>query len=120
MLKKITQVGEFTSFLYDKDNYYKIVLVKFSTTWCSPCQELQKNIEKLLTIRSDLSVLEVDAEKFPELAQKPEFDIRAVPTIFLFWQGKMVKVNNQPARASGYLNLSQLQEFINIAGPLVK
>jgi thioredoxin-like negative regulator of GroEL len=52
--------------------------------WCGPCKTLQENIEKLLAERNDLLVLEIDAEKFPELAQRPEFNVYSVPALFLF------------------------------------
>jgi len=82
MLKSLKKEEEFALFLQDSQD--KLLLVKFFTTWCFPCRELQKNIESLLTEKKDLEVLEVDAEKFPKLAQRPEFNIRSVPAIFLF------------------------------------
>lgn len=93
--------------LFLQNNQDKVVLVKFFTTWCPPCRELQKNLESLLRERKDLLVLEVDAEKFREIAEKPEFAVRAVPTLFLFYNGKMIK------KASGSMNVHQLKEFIN-------
>ncbi|CAG8847718.1 21037_t:CDS:2, partial [Racocetra persica] len=61
-------------------NHDKLVLVKFSTTWCPPCRVLQKNIQELMAEleksaapKKDLLVLEVDAEKFPRLAQREQF-----------------------------------------------
>jgi len=67
---------------------------------------LQKNIEKLLLEKQDLVVLEVDAEKFPRLAQRPEFSVRSVPTLFLFRLGEMIK------KFCGNMNVQQLKEFI--------
>ena len=76
---------------------------------------LQKNIKELLTELEksakwgkDLVVMEVDAEKFPRLAQRPLFSVYSVPTIFLFHQGKMIK------RGSGSMSVQQLKEFISI------
>ncbi|CAJ0842010.1 10712_t:CDS:10 [Entrophospora sp. SA101] len=66
------QEEEFASFL--QNNHDKLVLVKFSTTWCAPCRLLHENIRELLTEleqpvgqRKEVVVLEVDAEKFPQL-----------------------------------------------------
>ena len=113
MLKNLVKEEDFDSFLQNNQN--KLVLVKFSTVWCPPCQVLQKNIEELLSELEkitgqpkDLVVLQVDAEKFPQLAQRPLFNVYSVPTIFLFHQGKMIK------RGSGSMSVQQLKEFISI------
>jgi len=110
MLKNLVNEEDFDSFLQNK-----LLLVKFSTVWCSPCQVLQKNIEELLSElekmtgqSKDLVVLQIDAEKFPRLAQRPLFSVYSVPTIFLFHQGKMIK------RGSGSMSVQQLKEFISI------
>ncbi|CAJ0866226.1 13979_t:CDS:10 [Entrophospora sp. SA101] len=103
------QEEEFASFL--QNNHDKLVLVKFSTTWCAPCRLLHENIRELLTEleqpvgqRKEVVVLEVDAEKFPQL--RNQFSVRSVPTTFLFHQNKIIK------RASGNMSVQQLKEFI--------
>lgn len=113
MLESLVKETDFDSFL--QNNHDKLVLVKFSTVWCSPCKSLQKSIEELLTELKqttepvkNLVVLEVDAEKFPQLAQRPQFSVYSVPTIFLFHQGKMIK------KSSGSMNIQQLRRFIGI------
>jgi len=113
MLESLVKEEEFDSFL--QNNQDKLVLVKFSTVWCSPCQVLQKNIKELLTELEksagrgkDLVVMEVDAEKFPQLAQRSQFKVYSVPTIFLFHQGKLIK------KGSGSMSVQQLREFIGI------
>lgn len=113
MLKSLVKEEDFDPFL--QNNQDKLVLVKFSTVWCPPCQVLQKSIEELLnelekTAKSqkDLVVLQVDAEKFPQLAQRPSFSVYSVPAIFLFHQGKMIK------RGSGSMSVQQLREFVGI------
>jgi thioredoxin 1 len=113
MLKSLVKEEDFDPFL--KNNQDKLVLVKFSTVWCPPCQVLQKNIEELLSKvavvagqPADLVVLQVDAEKFPRLAQRPLFNVYSVPVIFLFHQGRLIK------RGSGSMSVQQLREFIRI------
>jgi len=61
----------------------------------------------LLLEKKDLVVLEVDAEKFPRLVQRPEFNVRSVPSLFLFRQGEMTK------KVSGNISVIQLKEFID-------
>ena|SRR5438034_1136959 len=95
-LKEEKELGLFLQHHSDK-----LILIKFFTTWCTPCHELQRNIEQLLQERKDVVVLEIDAEKFPELAQRPEFNVRAVPALFLFRQGNQVR------------SVEQLKKFIS-------
>jgi thioredoxin-like negative regulator of GroEL len=113
MLESLLQEEGFDSFL--QNNQDKLVLVKFSTVWCAPCQVLEKNIKELLnelgkaTEQSkDLLVLQIDAEKFPRLAQRPSFSVYSLPTIFLYHQGKMIK------KGTGSMNVQQLKEFVRI------
>jgi len=106
-LKRLEKEEEMDLFLQNNKN--KVVLVKFFTTWCLPCRELQENLESLLKERKDVLVLEVNAEKFREIAQRPEFAVRSVPTLFLYYNGKMIK------KASESMNVRQLKEFINFS-----
>jgi len=113
MLKSLVKEEDFDPFL--QNNQDKLVLVKFSTVWCPPCQVLHKNIKELLSKLEqltekpkELKVLEVDAEKFPRLAQRSQFSVHSVPTIFLFHRGKMIK------KSSGSMSVEQLREFIII------
>src|SRR5947208_15770689 len=96
MLKSLVKEEDFDSFL--QNNQDKLVVVRFSTVWCSPCQVLQKNIKELLTELEksagrgkDLVVMEVDDEKLPQLAQRSRFNVSSVPTILLFHQGKVIE-----------------------------
>jgi len=90
-LVKLVKEEDFDSFLQNN----RLVLVKFSTEWCPPCRELQKNVEELLKQPEEqqkgLIVLEVNAEKFPRLAQRPQFGVKSVPTFFLFNHSKLLK-----------------------------
>jgi len=113
MLKSLVKEEDFDYFL--QSNQDKLVLVKFATAWCPPCQVLQKSIEELLSElekkasqEKKLVVLQVDAEKFLRLAQRPPFNVYSVPTIFLFHQGKMIK------KGGGSMSVQQLREFIRI------
>ncbi|CFW93453.1 putative Thioredoxin [endosymbiont DhMRE of Dentiscutata heterogama] len=113
MFVKLVKEVDLDTFL--QKNHDKLVLVKFSTAWCPPCQVLQKNIGELLTElektaapKKELLVLEVDAEKFPQLAQRTQFRVSSVPTIFLFHQGRMIK------KGSGSLSVQQLREFLDV------
>src|SRR3954452_17800867 len=90
MLITLQTEEEFNSFL-QSNSPNKLVLVKFFTTWCGPCQQLQKPLFELSEEKSSLLVIEVDAEKFPKLAQRAEFSVKSIPALFLFRQGQIIK-----------------------------
>lgn len=75
----------------DKDNFEEktksgTVLVQFSADWCMPCKVLTPLVEKL---SSKVSVFKVNTDDSPSLAK--QFDVRSLPTIILFKDGKKVK-----------------------------
>jgi len=102
MLIKLEKEEEFNSFL--RNNREKKVLIKFFTTWCVPCRQVQEVLKDLLKEKPDLLVLEVDAEKFPILAES--FQVLSVPTLLLFHQGKMVK------KLSKIMNITDMKKEI--------
>ena len=82
---------------------------------------MQASIKNLLTKleksgkqAKDLVILEVNADLFPQLEYQDQEQkvqrlvVYALPTLFLFRQGKMLK------KAVGSMSVQQLQEFIEI------
>jgi thioredoxin 1 len=91
------------------------LLVKFSASWCGPCRQLQKEIDELRE-KEGLLFLEIDIERYPSLAQK--LNVASIPALFLFYQGKLKK-NNQDywkiRKEFSHLSLlEQLKEFVKI------
>ena len=91
--------------LLDKSDFEETIkegswLVDFSATWCGPCRMLEPNLEEF---SKDFNVLQVDIDKFMELAN--QFSIISVPTLMLFKDGELVK------QSSGYRTLEQLKDF---------
>jgi thioredoxin 1 len=84
-MKTINSVGEFRAITRASGT----VLVDFFATWCEPCKWLESI---LVSIESDLpaatSIVKIDSELFPELAT--EYEIRSVPVLLLFVDGKLV------------------------------
>ena len=65
------------------------VLVDFYATWCGPCQTLSPIVEDFARdMNNKVKVIKVDVDKNQAAAQK--FNIRGVPTLILFKDGKMV------------------------------
>ena len=108
MFVRLEQEGEFDSFL--TQNRQKVRLVKFSAEWCPPCHELQKNLGELEKAHSQLAILEVDVEKFASLAQRPEFQVSALPTLLLFRP-----LDTRGEKRIGLQSLSQLKEWVGAA-----
>ncbi|RXG20279.1 thioredoxin [Leeuwenhoekiella aequorea] len=81
------------------------VLIDFYATWCGPCQTLAPILED---VKKDLGekvkIIKVDVDKNQALAQK--FQVRGVPTLMLFKNGK------QLWRQSGVLSRSDLKRVI--------
>lgn len=67
-------------------------IVSFSTSWCGPCKILTPTLETI----TEVPVYKVDADTEAELCI--EYNIRSVPTIISFKEGKEYKrtTGNQP------------------------
>ena len=86
----------------DFDNEIKngIVLVDFYADWCGPCRMMGSVLENL----ENVSILKVNVDKFPDLAQK--YGIMSIPNLILFENGNPVKNH------VGFMNEDEIKEFI--------
>lgn len=99
MIKHLEKLEDFQ--VYIKENR---VLVDFYATWCGPCQMLTPHIEEL-DKEENILIIKVDVDEFGEIAQ--QLRVMAVPTLLYFKDGKLVN------RASGYMPLNHLKEFVS-------
>ncbi|HYW12522.1 MAG TPA: thioredoxin [Longimicrobium sp.] len=67
----------------------KLTVVDFWATWCGPCRVISPILEQLAMERADeLKVAKVDVDENQQTAAR--FNIRAMPTLLFFKQGKVV------------------------------
>lgn len=81
------------------------VLVDFFATWCGPCQTLSPILKQVKDeLGESVSILKIDVDKNPAIAT--QFQVRGVPTMLLFKNGKQVW------RQSGLLSKNDLISVI--------
>jgi thioredoxin 1 len=65
------------------------VLVDFFAEWCGPCKQMAPTLKQLADRTGDkLKIVKVDIDKSRAAAEK--FQIRSVPTLLFFKDGKVV------------------------------
>ena len=84
----------------------RATVVQFSTTFCSSCRAAKVLISDVVSKRSDVKYVEIDAESNLELVRK--LDIRSTPTT-LFLEKKGFEI----ARAVGAPKRDQVTSAIN-------
>lgn len=72
-------------------NSKELVLVDFFATWCGPCQMLAPILKEVKdTLGDSIKIIKVDVDKNQALMSNPDFQVKGVPTLMLFKQGKML------------------------------
>ncbi|MBL7726712.1 MAG: thioredoxin [Dinghuibacter sp.] len=65
------------------------VLVDFHATWCGPCKAMNPAIQAVgKEVQGSARVLKIDVDRNQQVSAR--FDVRAVPTLIIFKNGKPV------------------------------
>lgn len=94
----VKSIEEFNQLITNKK-----VLVDFYAEWCGPCKMMAPALDQFAAAHSDIIVAKVDVDVVQEAAIQNQ--IRGVPTMKIFQEGKAVK------SATGAMTLSKLEEF---------
>ena len=82
---KINLMSDFNEII----NSEKPTLVDFYATWCGPCKTLTPILESAAKeLSGEAKIVKVDIDKNMDAARK--YNVRSVPTLILFKEGKEV------------------------------
>tara|TARA_B100001105_G_C22318428_1_gene411400 strand:- start:453 stop:758 length:306 start_codon:yes stop_codon:yes gene_type:complete len=72
-------------------NGKEMILIDFFATWCGPCQMLAPILKDVKdTLGDEIKIIKVDVDKNHVLMGNPRFQVKGVPTLMLFQNGKML------------------------------
>jgi thiol-disulfide isomerase/thioredoxin len=85
----------------------KYTVLKFDTTWCPDCKNMDRFIGDIIEEQKDKNFYAIDAEKFQTLAE--ENDVRGIPSLLVFKNGEKIahlhsKFAKTPEQVRNYLN----------------
>lgn len=79
-----------TNFEAEVINSDRPVLVDFFAVWCGPCKMVSTIIDEIAEERQDIKVCKVNVDEAPALAER--FSVSSIPTLAVFKNGELVKI----------------------------
>jgi len=84
----------------------ELLVVDFWATWCGPCQQFAPTFEQVAAqLEPKARFIKIETEK--EQAISVKYDIRSIPTLAIFKNGKEID------RVSGALNAPDFRNWVN-------
>lgn len=85
----------------------KVTIVKYYTSWCPDCKNLDRFIGAVIAEHSDKQWFEINAEEFQDIAEENE--VRGIPSLLAYRGGKKIahlhsKFAKTPDQVRDYLN----------------
>jgi thioredoxin 1 len=85
---KISEVTD-SSFENDVLKSAQPVLIDFWATWCAPCRAIAPIVEELAgTYEGKVKIVKINIDDNPKTPT--QYDVRSIPTLLLFKDGKVV------------------------------
>ncbi len=96
-------------FLENEQAFFKLinnelVLVDFYATWCGPCRMISPLIDEIAEENTNLTVVKVDVDKYPNIATK--YGIMSIPTLKVFKKGEEGKTS------IGYIEKDAIKDLL--------
>ncbi|MEF2964218.1 thioredoxin family protein [Paenibacillus sp. M1] len=89
--------------LIGRDQY---TVMKFDTTWCPDCKNLDRFIGDIIKEHEDKDFYAIDAEEFQPLAEADE--VRGIPSLLVYRNGeKVAHLHSKFAKTPG-----QIKEYL--------
>ena len=82
----------------------ELVLVDFYATWCGPCRMISPLIDEIAEENTNLTVVKVDVDKYPNIATK--YGIMSIPTLKVFKKGEEGKTS------IGYIEKDAIKDLL--------
>lgn len=98
-MEKITSVEQYENLIASD----KVTIVKFYTTWCPDCKNMDRFIGDIIQEHSDKVWREMDAEEYQSIAEQNE--VRGIPTLVAFKNGQKIgHLHSKFAKTPGQVN----------------